>query len=414
MHSDHFKPALRDGSDPLYAPRLTTTKGYCYWIVPRWVPENFTPRRVKLPGKLGDGNDLERAAMCRALTIDMLDRVSGVGLHPEGSWALLVHRFLHDRISPIHAVKFNTREAYVWQGERWAAILEGISVADTSYELLQEIIVGMREKGRSDDFIRRLFRTLGTITTYGQAIRFPGSDMVRLALGPIRLPAPPKREVAPTQEQIRAVIDEADARGMHDFALTLLLMWEFALRRVDVIGLWERVGADATGIIRVTYPKRRKGKETAYQRWSDGLTWDMIDTDITQITKVISKTRKAMPWATRFPIINPEIRTRLRLLGSIGRVGPVIRSTDGLPYTDEGMAKIFRRICDHLGLPAELRMMDTRAGAITEAKNMGASPMDLRDAAVHTTVNTTSGYARERDSGVSNVVRLRAGARNVL
>ena len=410
----HFKNALRDGSDPLYAPCKVPAKDRYYWRAPKWVPANFTPRSVPLPGRKGDGNDLERAAICRRLTIDMLDRVSGNGLHPQGSWALLVHRFLNDRISPIHEVKHNTREGYVWQGERWAAILDGIAVEDTTYELLQEIVVGMREKGRSDDFIRRLFRTLGTITTYGQAIRFPGADMVRLALGPIRLPAPPKREVAPTQEQIRAVVDEADARGLHDFALTLLLMWEFALRRVDVIGLWERVSKADTGIIRTSYPRQGRNKETVYHRWSDGLTWDMIDPDITQITKVISKTRKAMPWATRFPILNPEIRTRLRLLGNSGRVGPVIRSNDGLPYTDEGMAKTFGRIREHLGLPADLRMMDTRAGAITEAKNMGASPMDLRDAAVHTTVNTTSGYARERDSGVSNVVRLRAGARNNL
>ena len=121
-----------------------------------------------------------------------------------------------------------------------------------------------------------------------------------------------------------------------------------------------------------------------------------------------------MPWATRFPLVNPEIRSRLRLLGSADRVGPVIRSSDGLPYTDTGMARAWARIRDDLGLPSELRMMDTRAGAITEAKNLGASPMDMRDAAVHTTINTTSGYARERDAGVSNVVHLRAAARNAL
>ncbi|MCC5987211.1 MAG: hypothetical protein JJT95_05965 [Pararhodobacter sp.] len=52
-------------------------------------------------------------------------------------------------------------------------------------------------------------------------------------------------------------------------------------------------------------------------------------------------------------------------------------------------------------------MLDTRAGAITEARTKRASHYDLRDAAGHRQLSTTDRYARDRSAGSSKVLKLR-------
>ena len=203
----------------------------------------------------------------------------------------------------------------------------------------------------------------------------------------------PKRMVTPTRAQIRAIIDEADARGMFAFATGLLMQWTYMLRAVDVRGHWLPAEGDG-GIVRDGL------------RWQDGLTWDMIDADLEGFDKTISKTARSMPEPMRFDLTD-ELRSRLRLLGNGGRIGPVIVSSSGLPYEQKAWARTFARLRDHLGLPKEIALMDTRAGAITEAKHMGATPWQLRDAAQHKSVTTTDGYSRGRSESAATVVQLR-------
>jgi hypothetical protein len=182
---------------------------------------------------------------------------------------------------------------------------------------------------------------------------------------------------------------------MHAFALGVLLQWTFALRGVDVFGQWlERSGEG--GI--------RRGREL----WCDGLTWDMVAPDLSAFSKVISKTERSMPEPMRFSLEGlTEVQTRLRLIGNGKRIGPVICSERyGLPYTAESRSRAWARIRESLGLPS-IWLMDTRAGAITEGRQLGASVADLRDAAGHATTATTQRYMRGRAEAVEKVVHLR-------
>lgn len=77
------------------------------------------------------------------------------------------------------------------------------------------------------------------------------------------------------------------------------------------------------------------------------------------------------------------------------------------PYTKHGWSRAFRRIRDDLGIPDTVKMMDTRAGALTEAKNLGVDPFALRDLGTHAHVSTTDGYARGRSENINKVVELR-------
>lgn len=58
----------------------------------------------------------------------------------------------------------------------------------------------------------------------------------------------------------------------------------------------------------------------------------------------------------------------------------------------------------------DLKLMDNRSGAITEARAMGADPCILmHDAAQHASITITDRYVRGRSESADKVVQLRRG-----
>lgn len=197
----------------------------------------YTPVQVRLPGTKGDGLDLERAAEARRLTLAMLGTFAKADL-PVGTWAWLIHRYRTDEFSPFHEAKANTRASYAWQLDRWTEAIGKLAIGALTYEKIKQTQAGMAEKGRSISYIKRMFTTLRIVARYGKALKIPEAVAVASTLAEIRFKSPPKRQVAPTREEIRAIVDEADAHGMFAYATGLLLQWVFALRGVDVFGQW--------------------------------------------------------------------------------------------------------------------------------------------------------------------------------
>jgi hypothetical protein len=254
-----------------------------------------------------------------------------------------------------------------------------------------------------------MFNRLRMVVKYGVAIKAQGAVDANQVLSNIRFKTAPKKTTAPTEAQIMSMVAEADARGLTGFATGMLLQWWLGLRSVDVRGQWFDIEDSATGgLVRHSTVKRRTGTHVKTSRWQDGLTWDMISPDFTRIEKVISKTATSRPNATVFHLDQlPDVRARLELLARKGRVGPVILSSDGLPYTKSGWSQIHLRIRNHLGLPDHVKNMDTRAGAITHAQSMGATLEDMRDMATHSTSATTQRYLRDGEQARDRVIKLR-------
>jgi hypothetical protein len=409
-----YEPALFDGSDPLYAPGAGWSGRWCYWKpTPKFRKLGYPVSSVRLPGEKDDGRDAERAREARRLTREMLAFYGAdVPEMEAGTWGWLIHRYRNDRHSPIHGVKANTRKNYDWCLDRWDAAIGHTRIQQTTYETICDLRDGMLNKGRSVAYVHRMFNRLRAVTSYGVLIEDPAATKVSVVLSKMRFQAPPKRSVAPTREQVRSIIDEADARGMFAFATGILIQWTFALRAVDVRGQWLPCDPAAGGIVRELRRNRRQRNAPAgWERWQDGLTWDMIEDDVRGFTKVISKTVRSMPEPIRFDLSDaPEIRSRLTILRNRGQVGPLITSErNGLPYTSSGWTQAWARLRKDLDLPSNVWMMDSRAGAITEAKLLGADPYLLRDAAQHKNITTTDGYARGRSESVAKVVKLRSG-----
>ena len=407
-----YKEALFDGSDPSYAPGMTKGRQFYYWKPsPKFRKLGYPKTSVRLTGEEGDGNDLTRAREARELTREMLAFYGAdIDTHEVGTWGWLIHRYKTDKHSPIHGVKANTRANYVWVLDRWDAAIGTVSIEATDYSTICDLRDAMKDKGRDASYIHRMFERLRAVAKYGKLLKHAPAREVSDILRDMRFQSAPRRSVTPTREQIRAIVDEADARGMFAFATGLLLQWVFCLRSVDVRGQWLPCDPEAGGIVReLTRKRHQQHLPAAFERWQDGLTWDMLDDDLTGFSKVISKTSKSMPEPIRFGLTDvPELRARLFILSQRGRIGPVITGErTGMPYTTYGWSQAYRRIRDSLGLPKNLTVMDTRAGALTEAKNLGADPYILRDAGQHLNVSTTDRYARGRDDSIAKVVKLR-------
>ena len=85
----------------------------------------------------------------------------------------------------------------------------------------------------------------------------------------------------------------------------------------------------------------------------------------------------------------------------------MISDKSKLPYTIYGWSQAWRRLADRAGIPKNVQLRDTRAGAITEAGEMVDNDIDVRNAAQHKDGKTTQLYPRNRDASIDRVVQIR-------
>lgn len=398
-----FKQALWDNSDPNYAPGLTPSKDWFYWVASKkFAALGYEPKREKLEGTKGDGRDLERAARCRALTRQMIRHFAGED-EPKievGTWAWIIHRYQTDKESPYQNVKANTRELYDILLRHWTGAIGNARIANANYQAAIRWQNAMKEAGRSQDWIKRMFTMLRTVNSYGALIEHAECVRFKEVLSGMRIKAPKTKPTEGTADQVLAIIEEADCRGLSMFALGCLMQWWWALRAVDVRGQWLEV---------------KSGEEAAIvrngQRWADGMTWDMIDPDVTRLTKMISKTADTTGKVKSFNLEQvPEIRERLLAVSKDQRVGPIIiNPSTGLPYTRSGWANAWQRCRKAAGVPSHVKNMGTRSAAGTHGAQAGADPFGLRDALGHGNVAMTDRYIRGHDENTARVIDLRRG-----
>lgn len=232
----HFKPALRDGSDPLYAPCLNRSRDQIYWKAPKKYRDlGFEPASVRIGQESEDPETIAREA--RRLTIAMLDHFKAPD-HPIGSWNRLIHRYETDEYSPFRKVKANTRISYQVQINKLKDGIGKLQIGQLSYEAISKMEVEMLKRDRSAGYVKRLMTMLRIIAGYGKALRNPDARDGADTLAEMTFAANPRRTSHPTREQIMAIIAEADARKLDAFAAGLLLQWTYMLWAVDVRGHW--------------------------------------------------------------------------------------------------------------------------------------------------------------------------------
>lgn len=388
-----YDARLYDGSDPLYAPGLNRSGNCAYWKAPKkYINAGWSLKSVAL-----EGDDVARALRCRELTREMIQWWEGstAKVDPD-TWQWLFSAYKGDKLSPIQEVKGNTRAHYLSDISYWEEAVGEDDLSNATYAEIKGWLAAMRENGRSDAFIHRKIGMLRIVISYGCALENKQCQRIKSILSEIRVKNSRPRKQAPTRAQVYAVIAAADAAGDAAFALGIMLQYEFALRAVDIRGQWIAAGKDEGGI-------QRGGK-----RWQDGLTWDMIDRDVTRIIKTISKTERHSMDDMEFDLsLVPAARERLMAAPMESRIGPVIVNRFGEPYHNRSWAAMWREHAETAKVPFEIQLRDCRAGAITEAKDLGADMTSLRDFAGHSTSAMTERYARGRSASATRVVELR-------
>jgi hypothetical protein len=239
-------------------------------------------------------------------------------------------------------------------------------------------------------------RKLRTVFSFGVEQKLPYCAELREILSLIRFKLPPTREIKLEYQHAVAVCDKAIEIGYPSIALTQAIQWDTALRRIHIIGEWLPVEAgDEGGIVR--------GKT----KWR-GPTVSDISHDLI-FTPPYASDRKV---ATSHDLtVCPLVQHVLGKV-SLPKMGPLIVSEDtGAPWRDNYYSRKWREIAEAAEVPAEVRSMDTRAGAISEAEEATGNLDAARKLAGHTSTKTTLGYVR--NDGLKNN-RLVAQARSKL
>jgi len=223
-------------------------------------------------------------------------------------------------------------------------------------------------------------------------------ERISVILSKLKIPPPEPRGVFLTAPQVEAVIMKAHEFGWHSIALAQAFQFDLMLRQKDCIG--EMVPFSEPGESDIRF----RG-----QKWLRGIRWEEVDDDMI-LTHVTSKRRKPIEADLK---LAPMVMEVLRLLGGRKASGPIIlNECTGMPWSAAEYRRKWRILANAAGIPKEVRNMDSRAGAISEAYAAGIPEDQIRQSATHSSATMTQRYNRNRDRGVrSNVLAMRAEAR---
>jgi hypothetical protein len=116
---------------------------------------------------------------------------------------------------------------------------------------------------------------------------------------------------------------------------------------------------------------------------------------------------------TGFPVehdlkLHPMVLEEIAKVPSEKRIGPmIIAETTGEPYKHRNFTQRWRMIANKAGLPKGVWNMDARAGAITEAYDLGAAETDVMKSAGHKNRQTSARYNRGTLEQTSRVAKMR-------
>lgn len=195
----------------------------------------------------------------------------------------------------------------------------------------------------------------------------------------------------------------AHSLGWHSMALADAMQFDLTLRQKDVIG--ELVPLTEPGLSDVHFEG---------QKWVKGARWEEIDEHFV-FRHITSKRGKPIEADLHHA---PMVMEEFSLIAGVPIAelrrdmlpawGPMIMSeTKCRPWKAQSFRQRWRRVADLAGLPKDVRSMDARAGAITEATDAGASLEDVRHAATHSDIAMTQRYSRGSAEKVANVMKLR-------
>lgn len=306
----------------------------------------------------------------------------------------LIFAYKTDPDSPIRKLRYCTRQHYVRLMDR-IELEHGHEGAD---ELKARDFLRWHEQwsdnGNKIPMGHSLVGMLRTLCSFGATI-LDSEECLRLStlLSKQRFQMGKSRTESLTSEQVLAIRRMAHAMGFHSVALAQALQFECMLRQRDCIG--EYVPVSEPGESDVLWHG---------MKWLRGARWEEIDGDL-NLSHVTSKKLKLLEFPLKeAPMVMEEFE-RFTVLPERGPI--VISEAHERPYTAANFRRLWREIANAAGIPKEVKNMDSRSGAITEATDAGADLEHVRHAAKHSDIKTTQGYSRGAAAKISGVMKTR-------
>lgn len=258
-----------------------------------------------------------------------------------------------------------------------------------------------------------LMGMLRGLFSYGMTLlECPQSRRLREILRGQRFEMGTAREQRLTAEMVMAIRLMARCRRRSSVALAQAIQFEGTFRQKDVIGEYDNAAEPLNGGI----------YSPSYGVWSRGLRWDEIDGNLV-LTHITSKKQKPIIIDLRnAPMVMVELKSRYCELDAeltrdkLPTSGPIILNEDtGLPFTAHQYRRLWRGVADECGVPADVRSMDTRAGAISEADEAEVDLDDIREAATHSDTSMTRRYIRNTQAKkIARSMKKRAASRVIV
>jgi len=372
-----------------------------YWMARSdLVSRGYRPSSVRLHYPETAEGRIQLSARCHILQAEMLAwaaRGEHAGASYDGTITSLCRLYQTDEDSPYKSLKWNTTENVT----KSLKIVESTVGARQVNKLLgPDFKRWHRQWGepKGEGLQSRPWRAkhamdiVRQIIGYGVTLGYEDCIRADIILSKIRFSTPPARTSIMTAEHVTAIRTTAHAEGWGSVAFATVLQFELAMRQKDVIGEWIP-DTDSAGGIRF--------RDT---RWAHGLTWADVDENW-----ILRKTHIK----TGFPVehdlrLHPVLMEEIGLVPVDKRVGPmIICETTGEPYKNRSFTQRWRLVANEAALPKSLQSMDARAGAITEAYNLGATETDVMKSAGHKNRQTSARYNRGTIEQTSRVARMR-------
>lgn len=372
-----------------------------------WKGEEMKPAAAALIGQ-----------RCRQLQAEML--VWGRGGVPkatayDGSIQGLADCYMSDSLSDYFECEWATRKHYQslckvimrtpWTSEDRITQTVGL----TQISEVRARVIKMWHRSWSHDLTKipmghACTTMLRTLVGFGVSI-LEDEECVRLStiLSHLSFPTGQARTSTLSTEQVIAVRKLAHKRGHPSIALAQAIQFEFTWRQKDVIGEWVPISERGSSEI-------LDGND----KWRKGIRWNEIDERML-VNHITSKRKKlSEPSIMNAPMVLEELQ---RIYGTTDRAklpasGPVIICEETeLPWRAHKFRLVWRGLATECSIPANVKNMDTRAGAITEAFAADAPGEKVRKTATHSNISMTHKYSRDDAQATADVMQIRAKSR---
>lgn len=347
------------------------------------------------------------AETCRDLQNEMLDWSRGESPKPikfDGrTLSSLMDCYKTDPDSPYKALRHASRVHY---NNLMRLIKKDYGqelVADINARIVKRWYEGWSEGGKTTIGHAKV-GMLRILFNFGLAL-LENKECERLALvlSKMKFKNGGAREEALTFEQAVAIRAKAHEVGRPSIALAQAFQFELMLRQKDVIGEWVPLGEPVMSDLIF-----------GDHKWIRGLRWEEIDSYFF-LKHTTSKRQKKLSVNLRnAPMVMEELEYVLREFdGKLPANGPIIRNEyDGHPFDANEFRRQWRILANACGIPKEVRNMDSRAGAATEADDAEADIDDIRESATHSSSSMTRRYIRNKERKIQRVQLARLAVRN--